>query len=60
MGVHIVRLGDAIRPPNLRVGQTGEEVVLTSGDANQENYVPLIVCPTRYFTPPSLCFPKDE
>ena len=37
MGVYTVRLGDAIRPPNFRVGKTKEEVVLTGGVANQ-NY----------------------
>ena len=45
MGAYAVRLADAIRPPNLRVGKTEKEVVLTNSDGNQENYVPPIVCP---------------
>ena len=45
MGVYTVRLGDAIRPPNFRVGKTKEEVVLTGGVANQ-NYNEAI--PTRW------------
>ena len=43
-----VRLGDAKRPPNLRVGvgKTEEDGVLTSDSPNQ-NYIHPIVCPRR-------------
>jgi hypothetical protein len=50
MGVHTVRLADAVRPPNLKARKAEEEVVLTSGGTNQ-NYVSPIVCPGRNFTP---------
>jgi len=52
--VHPVRLGDAIRPPDLRVGNNEEGAVLTS-DGDNQNYVPPIVC----LVVTSLRFPKD-